>query len=96
MARVDVKCEDACLHISPRRMETNARQQFQSAHHYMCYPIEYHKQERNMTDWAKERLKELLSGITFVIPNVGSVIEVVKLKELEGDASVTFVRGKKK
>ena len=49
-----------------------------------------------MTDWAKERLKELLSGISFVIPNLGSVIEVVKVKDLEGDASVTFVRGKKK
>lgn len=49
-----------------------------------------------MTDWAKARLKELLSSVNFVIPSVGSVIDVVKVKDLEGDAAVTFVRGKKK
>jgi activator of HSP90 ATPase len=53
-------------------------------------------EERNMTEWAKEKLKELLSGVSFVMPNVGAVVEVVKVKDLEGDAAVTFVRGKKK
>lgn len=53
-------------------------------------------EERNMTEWAKEKLRELLSGVSFVIPSVGSVLEVVKVTGLEGDASVTFVRGKKK
>ncbi len=53
-------------------------------------------EERNMTEWAKEKLKELLGGVSFVIPNVGAVVEVVKVKDVEGDAAVTFVRGKKK
>lgn len=53
-------------------------------------------EERNMTEWAKDKLKELLSGVSFVIPNVGAVMEVAKVTGLDGDASVTFVRGKKK
>lgn len=53
-------------------------------------------EERNMTAWAKEKLQELLSGVSFVIPNNGAVLDVVKVSGLDGDASVTFVRGKKK
>lgn len=49
-----------------------------------------------MTEWAKDKLKELLGGVSFVIPSVGAVMDVVKVSGLEGDASVTFVRGKKK
>lgn len=61
-------------------------------------------EERNMTDWAKGRLQELLGECRFPIParhfgaglEEGAVIEVKKVTGLEGDAAVTFVRGKKK
>ena len=53
-------------------------------------------EERNMTEWAKGKLQELLSSVRYTLPKLGSELEVVKVKDLEGDASVTFVRGKKK
>ena len=61
-------------------------------------------EERNMTEWATGRLQELLSEVRFPIPRegVGAGVEeggafvVKKVTGLEGDASVTFVRGKKK
>eukprot|EP00624_Nannochloropsis_granulata_P003756 evm.model.NODE_28910_length_23857_cov_28.065893.10 len=57
-----------------------------------------------MSEWATGRLQELLSEVKFYIPreDVGvgvekdGVLEVKKVTGLEGDASVTFVRGKKK
>ncbi|KAM3577787.1 hypothetical protein VYU27_000330 [Nannochloropsis oceanica] len=61
-------------------------------------------EERNMTEWATGRLQELLSEVCFSVPRegVGAGVEeggrfdVKKVTGLEGDASVTFVRGKKK
>jgi len=49
-----------------------------------------------MTGWAKQRLEELLSNMAFIIPNTNDLIEVKKVKDLEGDAAITFTRGKKK
>ena len=51
-----------------------------------------------MTEWAKGRLQELLADVSFPIPNVSgdAAFAVKKVKDLEGDAAVTFVRGKKK
>ncbi len=55
-------------------------------------------EEKNMTEWAKGRLHELLVDVSFPIPNVGggAAFAVKKVKDLDGDAAVTFVRGKKK
>jgi len=61
-------------------------------------------EERNMTEWATGRLQELLSEVRVPIPREGvgagveegGAFEVKKVTGLEGDASVTFVRGKKK
>lgn len=53
-------------------------------------------QAKDMTEWAKNRLKELLGGANFVTPGTGAIIDVVKVKDVDGDASITFVRGKKK
>jgi hypothetical protein len=57
----------------------------------------YAFQERNVTSWAESRLRELVAGANFVVPDgLGTVIEVTKVKDLSGDASIAFSRGRKK
>jgi tetratricopeptide (TPR) repeat protein len=53
-------------------------------------------EEKNMTGWASQRLRELLSGLS--IPVSGGNIETQQLedKDVNGDASITFSRGKKR
>jgi hypothetical protein len=60
-------------------------------------------EERTMTEWAVKRIKELVNGLEVSVPVVdgdGDVLEeplkVVELADLEGDASITFTRGKKR
>ena len=52
-------------------------------------------EERNCTAWAKEALKAKLEAVNFIMPNDMGVVEVNKVKDMEGDAVVTIRRGKK-
>lgn len=49
-----------------------------------------------MTDWARERLTQLISEASFVVPTMPAIIDVTKVRDVEGDASVTLSRGKKR
>jgi len=60
-------------------------------------------EERDMSAWAKPRLKELLTGVSVQISlkdvdgdMEAGEMEVTELKSLEGDASITFTRGKRR
>ncbi len=49
-----------------------------------------------MTNWARDRLTQLISEATFVMPNMAAIIDVTKVLDLDGDASITLSRGKKR
>ncbi|CAN0258089.1 unnamed protein product [Ectocarpus sp. 12 AP-2014] len=51
-------------------------------------------ESRDMTSWAKQRLDELLVGVELDASE--SVVKVVKVDKLEGDAEISFSRGKKR
>ncbi|CAM9514340.1 unnamed protein product [Ectocarpus fasciculatus] len=51
-------------------------------------------ESRDMTSWAKQRLEELLVGVE--LDTSESVVKVVKVDKLEGDAEISFSRGKKR
>ncbi|CAM9579463.1 unnamed protein product, partial [Hapterophycus canaliculatus] len=47
-----------------------------------------------LCSWAKQRLQELLQAVEFDAPE--STVTVVKVDKLEGDAEISFSRGKKR
>ena len=49
-----------------------------------------------MTLWGKKELTALTEAASFILPNGSSVVEVIKLRNLQGDASIAMVRHKKK
>eukprot|EP00903_Cladosiphon_okamuranus_P013940 g12966.t1 len=51
-------------------------------------------ESRDMTSWAKQRLQELLGAVEFDASE--STVTVVKVDKLEGDAEISFSRGKKR
>ncbi|CAN0243644.1 unnamed protein product [Laminaria digitata] len=51
-------------------------------------------ESRDMTSWAKERLKELLLEVEFDASE--GVVEVVTVDKIEGDAEISSSRGKKR
>ncbi|CAM9357698.1 unnamed protein product [Scytosiphon promiscuus] len=51
-------------------------------------------ESRDMTSWAKQRLEELLKAVEFDAPE--SAVTVVKVDKLDGDAEISFSRGKKR
>ena len=53
-------------------------------------------EERGMTLWGKKELTALTEAASFILPNGSSVVEVIKLRNLQGDASIAMVRHKKK
>eukprot|EP00744_Colponema_vietnamica_P027124 GILI01040531.1.p1 GENE.GILI01040531.1~~GILI01040531.1.p1 ORF type:complete len:250 (-),score=98.17 GILI01040531.1:118-867(-) len=53
----------------------------------------YFWEEKPLSDWAKQRLRELLSAVAVDIP--AGKLEVVEVTSLEGDASVSIRKGKK-
>ena len=56
-------------------------------------------EERDMTRWAKQRINDLLANVEYRVengPEEATVLKVVKVKDLEGDASIAVFRGKKR
>ena len=53
-------------------------------------------ESRNMTEWGRQRLTELLLEATFELPNDLGTVTVAKVKDLTGDADITMMRQKKK
>ena len=51
-------------------------------------------ESRNVTPWAKERMKELLSNAEF--EGGACIVSVVNVKDINGDAEITMNRGKRK
>ncbi|CAM9463777.1 unnamed protein product [Pylaiella littoralis] len=51
-------------------------------------------ESRDMTSWAKLRLRELLREVEFDASE--STVKVVEISKLEGDAEISFSRGKKR
>jgi activator of HSP90 ATPase len=49
-------------------------------------------EERDHSIWCKDKLTELLQQLQ--VPTPQGTIEVTKVKEVKGDASITFSRGK--
>ena len=55
----------------------------------------WHWQERNCMGWGRERLTELLTGVSFEFGN-DTTARVVEIVKFDGDASVTIRKGNKK
>lgn len=58
-------------------------------------------EERDMNDWAKARLVELLDGVRCRCPGEGkgasaTTLQVVGVENIDGDASISFIRGSKR
>jgi len=53
-------------------------------------------EERDMTAWAKERITALVKGTSTIFEEAEGVVEVTGVSELEGSASVSFIRGQKR
>lgn len=56
-------------------------------------------EEKDMTGWAKGKLKDALSVLEYRKkngPEPDTVVKVCKMSDVEGDASVAVMRGKKR
>jgi tetratricopeptide (TPR) repeat protein len=60
-------------------------------------------EEKNMSEWARARLKELVLACTSTVSladaegdHIGEQVKVSELADFEGDASITFTRGKRR
>lgn len=54
-------------------------------------------EEKGMSKWVEDRLKEVLVGVTFQLPNgTGGSISTTGLAAVKGDASISMSRGKKR
>ena len=53
----------------------------------------YHWEERNLNEWAGDRMKELLCGFDVDVP-AGS-LRILDITEMRGDASITVRKGRK-
>jgi activator of HSP90 ATPase len=53
-------------------------------------------EERNVTDWAKERLKELLVGCECGPSQQGASVTLTEVTSCSGEAHQWLVRGKKR
>jgi len=54
-------------------------------------------EEKNMSKWAEDSLKEALSGLTFEVPNgAGGVIKTTSVVGIKGDANISMSRGKRR
>merc|ERR1711916_276444 len=51
-------------------------------------------ESKNVTPWAKERIKELLDATEF--EGGGCSVSIVDVKDITGDAEITMNRGKRK
>lgn len=51
-------------------------------------------EERDMNEWAKNNITERVQGVS--VEGDGFKIEVAKLEKIDGDASITFARGRKR
>merc|ERR1712146_154061 len=82
--------------IAPKKIEANSNSkegpQTGSAWNYAGT-----FEDKNKTDWAKGKLKGYLKGSSFNIPvGNGLIVDVTKVKDFGGDASVIVSRGKTK
>jgi hypothetical protein len=53
-------------------------------------------EERDCSEWAKKKLKEMLTKVKFMLPSSQGSVTVTTVRGLQGDASITLTRGKKK
>ena len=56
----------------------------------------WHWQEKNCMGWGKERLTQLLTELTFDLPNEEGSAKIVEISKFEGDAAVNTRKGNKK
>jgi len=53
-------------------------------------------EEKGMTKWLEERLKQQIVGITFQLPKDGGLISTTAVEDLKGDCSISVSRGKRR
>jgi len=54
-------------------------------------------EEKGMSKWVQDRMKEVLQGIEFKIPTgAGGVIKTLEIEDVKGDASISVSRGKRR
>ena len=56
----------------------------------------WHWQEKNYMGWGRERLSDLLTAVTFDLPNDEGSASVIEISKFEGDAAVSIRKGNKK
>lgn len=56
----------------------------------------WHWQEKNCMGWGRERIAELLTAVTFDLPNGEGAAHIREISKFEGDAAVNTRKGNKK
>jgi activator of HSP90 ATPase len=56
----------------------------------------WHWQEKNCMGWGKERLTQLVTALSFDLPNDEGAAKITEISKFEGDASVNTRKGNKK
>lgn len=85
--------------IAPKRIDDAAAVQIQNVKGASAWNAGTTFEERVMTSWATDRLKALFKSVEYREsngPEGETVVSVTKLDNLEGDASIAVMRGKKR
>merc|ERR1712137_492889 len=83
--------------IAPKKIETNSSSSKEGPQAGSAWNYAGTFEDKNKTDWAKGKLKGYLKGSSFNIPvGNGLTVDVTKVKDFSGDASVIVSRGKTK
>eukprot|EP00440_Ansanella_granifera_P050148 gb/GFBE01054351.1/.p1 GENE.gb/GFBE01054351.1/~~gb/GFBE01054351.1/.p1 ORF type:complete len:394 (+),score=144.74 gb/GFBE01054351.1/:1-1182(+) len=53
-------------------------------------------EEKGMSKWLEERLKQELVGVTFQLPKEGGSVSTTAVADLQGDCSISVSRGKRR
>jgi activator of HSP90 ATPase len=56
----------------------------------------WHWQEKNCMGWGRDRISQLLTAVSFDLPNNEGSARVLEISKFEGDASVNTRKGNKK
>ncbi|CEG40504.1 hsp90-like protein [Plasmopara halstedii] len=82
--------------IAPKRLENPNQVQIKSVDGGSAWNQGNTFEEKDMTSWAKSKIKEVVSGVSVPFGNGQDVITSLEVSNLEGDASIAVVRGAKR
>jgi len=81
----------------PKKLETTAEEEDEAKGGGSKWNQAGTYEEKGMSKWVQDRMKELLQGMEFKIPtSAGGVIKALEIEDVKGDASISVSRGKRR